>query len=395
MNRLLSVLVVGLVVAACGPETVAVIENDEVPAGPLDQAETSEQALTASNFFPLRPGNTWTLSDGTTTRTVRVTRSSGTLHLVEGLSSSGSVWLSFVGSRLWVWNATDRVWQTMVNFGSATATKFSFGGPCETFTVTQDANKLALVTPAGSFSPAVRYSLTLSPPPHVRCAMPALASLTFAENVGLLEIRNPNQVVSTLQSASVSGRTYPVPSARATLTVSPARAQLDADGNVTLRATLVVKNETSRAMTFQFPSSQQFELSVETASGETAYFWSADKSFLTALSSFTLQPNQSRTFTESFTMQYATAGWHTVKAWLPTSTGPKAEASAKVELVAAPSRCFVGGCSSQVCSDRANVVTTCDYRPQYACYRTAKCERQTNGQCGWTMTTALQQCLAR
>ena len=55
--------------------------------------------------------------------------------------------------------------------------------------------------------------------------------------------------------------------------------------------------------------------------------------------------------------------------------------------------CYVGGCSSHVCSDNPDVVTTCEWRPEYACYREATCERQTSGECGWTMTPALQACL--
>lgn len=393
MNKHLA-LVVGLLVG-CGPESSALIDNEtEVLSGPEADASESSQALTVSNFFPLRTGNTWTLSDGSTNRTVRVIRSSGSLHLVEGLSSSPA-WMAFAGSRLWVWNPTDRAWQTFVNFGSATQTRFSFGGPCETFTVRQVANKIALVTPAGSFSPAVRYEFTLSPPPYVRCAMPMLGALTFAETVGLVELRTPNQDTFSLTSASVNGRSWPVPTAKATLTMDKARYQLAANGSATLRATFVVKNETTRPMTFQFSSSQQFELSVETSTGDVVYFWSADKAFLTALSSFTLQPNQSRTFTETFTVPNAAAGWHTVKAWLPTRAGPKPEASTKVEFLAAPARCYVGGCSSQICSDRPDVITTCEWRPHYACYRTATCERQANGQCGWTMTPALQQCLGQ
>jgi hypothetical protein len=396
MNKHIAVIV-GALLVGCGPESSAVVDaENDVLAGPeADASETSEQALTATNFFPLRAGNTWNLSDGTTTKTVKVLRSSGSVHLVEGLSAT-PVWMAFAGTRLWVWNSTARAWQTFVNFSGGTETRFSFGGPCETFTVRQAGNKIALMTPAGSFSPAVRYEFTLSPPPYVRCAMPMLAALTFAENAGLVELRNPNQETWGLATATVSGRTYPMPTAKATLTMNQARYQLAADGSATLRATFVVKNETTRPMTFNFSSSQQFELSVETATGETAYFWSADKSFLAALSSFTLQPNRSRTFTETFTVSNAKAGWHKVSAWLPTSSGGRPEASTKVEFLAAPQgRCYVGGCSSQICSDREDVISTCEWRPQYACYRTATCERQASGQCGWTMTSALQQCLSR
>jgi len=57
------------------------------------------------------------------------------------------------------------------------------------------------------------------------------------------------------------------------------------------------------------------------------------------------------------------------------------------------SACRPSGCSGQVCTDE-EVVTTCEFRPEYACYRTAVCERQPSGQCGWTPTPALTACLA-
>jgi eight-cysteine-cluster-containing protein len=55
--------------------------------------------------------------------------------------------------------------------------------------------------------------------------------------------------------------------------------------------------------------------------------------------------------------------------------------------------CQVGGCSSQVCSERDDVVTTCEWRDEYACYRGARCEPQGDGRCGWTPTPELLACL--
>jgi len=56
--------------------------------------------------------------------------------------------------------------------------------------------------------------------------------------------------------------------------------------------------------------------------------------------------------------------------------------------------CYVGGCSSQICSEDPGVLSNCEFKEEYACYKTAKCERQTNGQCGWTETAELKMCLA-
>ena len=55
--------------------------------------------------------------------------------------------------------------------------------------------------------------------------------------------------------------------------------------------------------------------------------------------------------------------------------------------------CVVSGCSGQICSDK-EMVSTCEYRPEYACYKSGTCELQTNGQCGWTQTSTLSACLS-
>ena len=56
-------------------------------------------------------------------------------------------------------------------------------------------------------------------------------------------------------------------------------------------------------------------------------------------------------------------------------------------------QCYVGGCSSQLCTDQPGAVSTCEYRAEYSCYQRARCERQVNGACGWTPTTELYACL--
>jgi hypothetical protein len=79
-----------------------------------------------------------------------------------------------------------------------------------------------------------------------------------------------------------------------------------------------------------------------------------------------------------------TAGW-----------GPPLIASQfYIKLTRKPvSRCIKSGCSGQVCSDQ-NVITTCEWREEYACYRTALCEVQPSGACGWTQTEELKACLS-
>lgn len=58
------------------------------------------------------------------------------------------------------------------------------------------------------------------------------------------------------------------------------------------------------------------------------------------------------------------------------------------------SACEVSGCSGQLCVEAgADIVTTCEWREEYACYRSASCERQADGRCGWTDTAELRACL--
>jgi hypothetical protein len=81
-----------------------------------------------------------------------------------------------------------------------------------------------------------------------------------------------------------------------------------------------------------------------------------------------------------------------------TENGRKAKGrtatAAYHRLANPPGPCFVGGCSGQICSDQEGAISTCEWKAEYACYATATCERQTEGQCGWTDTTELSSCLA-
>lgn len=85
-----------------------------------------------------------------------------------------------------------------------------------------------------------------------------------------------------------------------------------------------------------------------------------------------------------------------------TVSGPAGKASARTVTQfwlratdeAAGKSCYVGGCSGQICSENEGVISTCEWREEYACYRTATCEVQADGNCGWTQSAELQACLA-
>ena len=55
-------------------------------------------------------------------------------------------------------------------------------------------------------------------------------------------------------------------------------------------------------------------------------------------------------------------------------------------------RCKLSGCGHEICADES-VITPCIWRPEFGCYKTALCEVQSDGKCGWTMTAQLEACL--
>lgn len=57
--------------------------------------------------------------------------------------------------------------------------------------------------------------------------------------------------------------------------------------------------------------------------------------------------------------------------------------------------CVRGGCSGELCLPEGEErMSPCVMRPEFACYREATCERQDDGQCGFTPTASLASCLA-
>ena len=67
-------------------------------------------------------------------------------------------------------------------------------------------------------------------------------------------------------------------------------------------------------------------------------------------------------------------------------------AHAEANTTHAADRCKVSGCSREECADH-DVITPCIWKPEYACYKKAVCEVQSDGKCGWTMTGELKTCL--
>lgn len=88
------------------------------------------------------------------------------------------------------------------------------------------------------------------------------------------------------------------------------------------------------------------------------------------------------------------AGWCPRPSGVPSPTPPPT--SRPTPSPTTHPECVRAGCSGQLCVSvlSREIVTTCEFRAEYACYQAADCTVQADGTCGFTPTDALRQCLA-
>ena len=79
----------------------------------------------------------------------------------------------------------------------------------------------------------------------------------------------------------------------------PATVEVDAVGEVA-RLTLHVTNSTPAPIELEFSSGQRYDFQVTTDDGEVLWTWSADKSFMQALGSETLEPGATLRYSEEW-----------------------------------------------------------------------------------------------
>lgn len=79
----------------------------------------------------------------------------------------------------------------------------------------------------------------------------------------------------------------------------------------------------------------------------------------------------------------------------PVSPNPKPPPEDNRVPITTEKKCVVTGCSGEICADDRGLVSICIYKPEFACYTSARCTVQANGTCGWTQTPELKACLAK
>ncbi len=84
---------------------------------------------------------------------------------------------------------------------------------------------------------------------------------------------------------------------------------------------------------------------------------------------------------------------------LPQSTPtPEISATPTIGIInKAGEGCKISGCNGEICLNTSDelAVSTCIYKEYFACYKSAKCEKQSSGNCDWTETKTLKECITQ
>lgn len=323
---LLALFACATLACGTGPDALVVVDQ----AGP-DALGSSEDNLTSnkvSDWFPVANNNEWVFKavGGTATRTVKMTDTSDGVGYLEGLLPDGK-WIGVDASApntLYGWSDALNAWKPFLRFGYA-VTPWEFattsGGPCDTLVLERSATGVDSSSPAGLFKDGRSMSVNFKGGPTVRCAAPPLFELTFHPAVGLVSFVDGQNVKYVLTRATVGGKSYPaaatlqahvrgfvkldkvryqnIPNTiRCVTTPCPSNAV-----TATAKLTYTVTNYGSAPFTYQFTSGCQMNVEVLTASGAVVKNLAIARLCLQSLTSFTLAPGASKSFSDEFTVE--------------------------------------------------------------------------------------------
>ncbi len=305
----------------------------------------------SSSYWPLAVGNSWTYVETTSLQwfdaepqQIRVSGEEAhndmTYFQVEMFGRRALLRMSARG-RVFEWvpeRSIERLWYDFT-LPAGGSWQPSNGDDC-TGQAVISSRSATVTVPAGRYESALTVDYGPGP-----CADAGVNEEAFALGVGLLRrtittIAGPRTF--ELRDAAIGGKVLRGPGLsfglsvdRTTYTpnlmppVDPQRAI------PILEAQIIVENTTNQPLTLEFPSSQQFDLSIRNESGETVYFWSADKLFSQGLTQIELSPGR-KTFAVSAPLGQGEtplpAGRYLVEAWLTTVGGKLYSATAPIEV---------------------------------------------------------------
>lgn len=316
MQRALPLLVVAL--AACGPDAAMLADAQDIDAD--DGLATTEGELTSSSrtqrWFPMHEGNTWTFeSSAGGARTLKLSSVGNGLAELSGLLST-PVWIGVSPSSantLMQWDSASRSWRAWLRFGFASTTWNVGTEACTGARLRRSATGAITTTSAGAFGDTRTLSIEQVPSKTALCAPPALSELTFAADVGLVAFRTGRGERFTLTSATVNGtRVSGAGGLTSTVTLDAAdytnvpntvrciTAPCPSNEvTAVAKVAFTVTNGTGTALTWSFRSACQVDVELVTASGQVVKRLSDDRVCASGVTTVTLEPGASQTWTES------------------------------------------------------------------------------------------------
>lgn len=307
---------VSLFVLGCGPDAQSLVDAQDVDTD--EAVATVESELTSSSrvsvWFPTATGNTWTYESSTGSRTIRLANVGDGMAEVFGLTNSGGTWVGVSSSSantLMRWDDGAGTWTSWLRFGFA-STPWNVGtAPCTGAKYRRSATGTTTNTPAGAFGDTRTIAIEQVPSKTALCAPPAYSELTFAANVGLVAFKTGRGERFVLKSATVGGKQLPAGGGAVTASLTLDKASYVSTPNTircittpcpsneqtaVAKATFTVTNGSGTSQTWNFRTGCQFDLELVAASGLVVKRLSDERACTMALTSVTLAPGQSRTW---------------------------------------------------------------------------------------------------
>jgi hypothetical protein len=313
--RALVVSLSSLFVLGCGPDAQLLVDAQDVDTD--EAVATTEGELTSSSrasvWFPMATGNTWTYESSLGTRTIRLANVGEGMAEVFGVAGSSS-WVGVSSSSantLMRWDADAGAWTSWLRFGFA-STPWNVGtAACTGAKYRRSATGTTTSTPAGAFADTRTISIEQVPSKTALCAPPAFTELTFAANVGLVAFKTGRGERFVLKSATVGGKQLPTGGGTVTASLTLDKASYVSTPNTircittpcpsneqtaVAKATFTVTNGSSTTQTWNFRTGCQYDIELVAASGLVVKRLSDERACTMALTSVTLAPGQSRTW---------------------------------------------------------------------------------------------------
>ncbi len=277
------------------------------------------------NWFPLQKDNTWVLQlTNTDTRIISCLPVSGLKLLVRGLFQE-DIQVRGNSSGVLFGLGTTHNWQALFRFGRPNKLPWRFNLTADRCTAEQAhwlPNNETIVTPAGTFTGCRHLQLAKDNRVKSTCVAEDPSELWFAPNIGPVGLRSAQGDLYLLTSAKIGQQSLPPATNNVVATLAADRnsylnigsglicppcvtnipaceiaCRIGGPVSATAHLTFVVSNQSTSQVIFTFPTSQQFDIHLIDQSGAIVKAWSDGLAFTNIITTLTMQPGQTNTFT--------------------------------------------------------------------------------------------------